>query len=396
MKYLKLLIITFILFMISPVGTFAKEQVNLYLFYSDSCPHCAKEKEFLEKMEKKYDNLNVYLYEVSDKENDDLMMEVKKTLNSENPYVPFTVIGARSYTGYNDNVASQIEASIKEYSNKKHRDIVGEILGTSIKPDDELIDDNPNDGPVTLPFLGEIDPKSVSLPVIAMVIGTIDGFNPCAMWVLLFLISMLLGMKDRKRMWALGLTFLVTSAFIYLLFMVAWLKITMSISSISWVKMLIAFVALGGGYFNLRSYYRTIKKDTGCEVVDDNKRKKIIDRIKKFTTQKSFILALLGVMALAVSVNIVELACSAGLPLLFTQILALNDLNALQYWTYILIYILFFLIDDIIVFSIAMFTFKLTGVSNKYSKYSHLIGGIIMVLIGLLMLFKPEWLMFNF
>ena len=398
MKYLKLLIITFIIFLINPIGIMAKEKVDLYLFYSDACPHCAKEKIFLEDMKSKYNNLNIHLYEVSNEENDKLMGEVKSTLNSDNPYVPYTVIGTRSYTGYNDNVGSQIEASIKEYSNKKHRDIVGEILGTSIKPDDdELFEDDPiNEGNVTIPILGEINPKEVSLPIIAIVIGTIDGFNPCAMWVLLFLISMLLGMKDRKRMWALGLTFLVTSAFIYLLFMVAWLKISMSISSIGWVKLLIALVALAGGFVNLKSYYKSIKKETGCTVVDDKKRKKIFDRIKNFTTQKSFVLALLGVMALAVSVNLVELACSAGLPLLFTQILALNDLSSLQYGGYILLYILFFLIDDIIIFSIAMFTLKLTGVSNKYSKYSHLVGGIVMLIIGLMLIFKPEWLMFNF
>lgn len=92
----------------------------------------------------------------------------------------------------------------------------------------------------------------------------------------------------------------------------------------------------------------------------------------------------------------IELACSAGLPLLFTQILAINDLSKFMYALNIGIYIFFFLIDDLIIFIIAMITFKVTGISTKYTKYSHLIGGIIMLLISILMLFKPEWLMFNF
>ena len=92
----------------------------------------------------------------------------------------------------------------------------------------------------------------------------------------------------------------------------------------------------------------------------------------------------------------IELACSSGLPLIFTQILAINNLNSLQYLLYILIYVLFFLIDDIVIFAIAMKTLKLTGISTKYNKLSHLIGGILMLLIGILMIFKPEWLMFNF
>ena len=54
------------------------------------------------------------------------------------------------------------------------------------------------------------------------------------------------------------------------------------------------------------------------------------------------------------------------------------------------------MLDDIIVFMIAVITLKVTGISNKYQKYSHLIGGILMLIIGILMIVKPEWLMFNF
>ena len=179
--------------------------------------------------------------------------------------------------------------------------------------------------------------------------------------------------------------------------MLAWLNIAVSLSSIRWIQLIISAVALIGAFVNLRSYFKSIiKKDEGCEVVDNKKRKKLMERIKKYTSEKSFLLAMLGVMALAFSVNLIELACSAGLPLIFTQVLALNNLNALQYGIYIFIYLLFFLIDDIVVFVIAMKTFELTGISTKYTKYSHLIGGLIMLIIGLLMIFKPSWLMFNF
>ena len=101
-------------------------------------------------------------------------------------------------------------------------------------------------------------------------------------------------------------------------------------------------------------------------------------------------------MALAISVNVIELACSAGLPLLFTQILTINNLNSLEYFIYVLIYIIFFLIDDIVIFLIAVKTAKVTGISNKYTRYSHLIGGLIMIIIGALLIFKPEIIMFNF
>lgn len=178
--------------------------------------------------------------------------------------------------------------------------------------------------------------------------------------------------------------------------MVAWLNVAIKMNTVIWLRITIAIIAIIAAFINLKSFYKSLKKATGCEVVDSKKRKNIIEKIKKFTLEKSLILGLLGVMTLAVSVNFIELACSAGLPLLFTQILALNNLSKLSYMIYILIYIFFFLMDDIIVFVIAMFTLKITGISNKYSKYSHLIGGIIMLLIGLLMIIKPEWLMLNF
>ena len=394
--------IVLLLLLLIPTLVSAKE-VNLYLFHGDGCPHCAKEREYLKEIEKEYDDVNIHLYEVwYDTDNQELMAKVKKELNSSTNYVPLTIIGDKYTVGFNDNTKLMIKNNIEKCLKEDCEDVVGNVLAgktaneTTIKKEVKEPKKDKEDSIKDLPILGKVDVKKVSLPIIAAVIGLVDGFNPCAMWVLIFLISMLLGTKDRKKMWILGLTFLFTSAFIYLLFMVAWLNVAIKMNTVIWLRITIAIIAIIAAFINLKSFYKSLKKDTGCEVVDSKKRKNIIEKIKKFTLEKSLILGLLGVMTLAVSVNFIELACSAGLPLLFTQILALNNLSKLSYMIYILIYIFFFLIDDIIVFVIAMFTLKITGISNKYSKYSHLIGGIIMLLIGLLMIIKPEWLMLNF
>ena len=393
--------IVLLLLLLIPTLVSAKE-VNLYLFHGDGCPHCAKEREYLKEIEKEYDDVNIHLYEVwYDTDNQELMAKVKKELNSSTNYVPLTIIGDKYTVGFNDNTKLMIKNNIEKCLKEDCEDVVGNVLAgktaneTTIKKEVKEPKKDKEDSIKDLPILGKVDVKKVSLPIMAAVIGLVDGFNPCAMWVLVFLISMLLGTKDRKKMWILGLTFLFTSAFIYLLFMVAWLNVAIKMNTVIWLRITIAIIAIIAAFINLKSFYKSLKKDTGC-VVDSKKRKNIIEKIKKFTLEKSLILGLLGVMTLAVSVNFIELACSAGLPLLFTQILALNNLSKLSYMIYILIYILFFLIDDIIVFVIAMFTLKITGISNKYSKYSHLIGGIIMLLIGLLMIIKPEWLMLNF
>lgn len=399
----RLFILLSFFFFVIPFSVYASNDLDIHLFYSKTCPHCKDERSYLDEFLKDRKNIKLHLYEITEnKENREFLKKVQKIIDEESNYVPYTVIGNKYYEGFNNNTKLKIENTIKAYEDDydNYVNVVGDIKSGKIteKNYKKIIEGKEVkvSNNVRIPLLGDVNPKKVSLPLIAIIIGLVDGFNPCAMWVLVFLISMLFNMKDKRRMWILGLTFLFTSAFVYFLFMIAWLNIVVSISGIRWIQILIALVALIGAFVNFRSYYMERKKDAGCVVVDDNKRKKIFSKIKKFTTEKSFILAILGVITLAVSVNLVELACSAGLPLLFTQILALNNLSEVESTIYILVYIFFFLIDDLIVFMIAMLTLKITGITTKYTKYTHLIGGIIMFLIGLLMLIKPEWIMFNF
>lgn len=406
-----LLVLLIGLFLIPTVRAKDKNEVNLYLFYSKTCPHCKKEQEYLKTLEKKYDNLKIHKYEVSEKANSELYLLVDESLQDNNKYIPYTIIGTNSLIGYSEYTNDKIVEYIDTCSYYSCYDLVGNVIkkNKSLKEETikaqkslkEEMEKDPdrvknNENYMKVPLLGKINVKEVSLPIIAISIGLVDGFNPCAMWVLIFLISMLIGMKNRKRMWAIGLTFLITSALIYLVFMFSWLQVTLKLSQLRYVQIIIALVAIIGAIVNFVSFNKERKKDAGCQVVSKEKRISIINRIKKFTTEKSLILALFGAISLAISVNFVELACSAGLPLLFTQILALNNLTTPLYILYMVLYMLAYLLDDIIVFVIAMVTLKMTGITNKYNKYSHLIGGIIMLVIGILMIFKPEWIMMNF
>ncbi|OQA03639.1 MAG: hypothetical protein BWY68_00684 [bacterium ADurb.Bin400] len=246
---------------------------------------------------------------------------------------------------------------------------------------------------IRVPLLGEINTKSFSLLVLTVVLGALDGFNPCAMWTLLFLISLLIGMQDKKRMWMLGSAFIVASASVYFVFMAAWLNLLLFLGFVVWVRAMIGVVALVGGGYNLKEYLTN--KDAACKVTKSEKRKKVFDDLKRLTHEKTFLIALGGIVLLAIAVNLVELICSAGLPAVYTQILAISNLSTVQHYLYILLYIFFFMLDDLIVFFAAMTTLQMTGLTTKYSRFSHLIGGILMVIIGLLLIFKPEWLMFG-
>lgn len=413
----KFLYVVLFMFIFIPFGVSANENVNIYLFYGDGCPHCAALEEYLDKEYSDDKDVTVYKYEVwNDASNQELWKKVENVTGEEAKGVPYFVIGEDVFQGYSSGSTweKKVDKAIKKAKTTDYNDNVGITLGivdgkikksedsssSSFDPSKKEADlsdyTKKEDAPNTkLDVLGTtIDLKDMSLPVIAVIIGLVDGFNPCAMWVLIFLITMLFDYPSRKKMWILGCSFLFTSAFIYFLFMMSFLKVAVFISSIKILQILIAVFALGFGIINVIRYFKT--KDVGCDVVDKNKRRRIMTRIKKIVSSKSFVLALIGIVFLAVSVNLIELLCSLGLPVMFTQILAYNDVTGIRNILYIILYIIFFLLDDLIVFFVAMKTLKVTAISNKYSKYSHLIGGLIMIIIGLLMIVKPEWLMFNF
>lgn len=397
-----LIIFTFLFWIIPNISQAA--MVDVHFFYSDGCPHCSKEALFLDKLDDQYDSrVDIKRYEVSkSQENINLLIDFGRRLNADVSGVPFTVIGDQYFSGYyNDAITGQkIKDQIDLLLSIQNNQL---ITPPSFQIPDNYFpeEDNNTTTPIAtddqnnfnLPFLGEIDAKKYSLPFLTIVLGVLDGFNPCAMWVLLFLISFLLNMKNRRRMWSLGVTFIIASAFVYFLFMAAWLNIILLLGFIIWVRIIIALIALAGGAYNLKEFFTN--KDSGCKVTGQEKRRRVFDKIKDITQRRQFGLALLGIILLAFAVNIVELFCSAGLPVVFTEILTLNNLTTWQYYSYILLYIFFFLIDDLFIFIIAMVTLRVTGLSTKYSRYSHLIGGLLMIAIGLLLILKPELLMFG-
>ncbi len=393
MRKLLLFLLSLFLFFISAKPIFANE-VTIHFFWASGCPHCAKEKVFLDTIKDKYPELTIKEYEITGSQsNRDLLQKVGSQLQTEIKGVPFTVIGTKYFSGYyNDEVTgSEIEDSIK----CAIRDGCADLLATK-EAGDKSQENNSLDGVpeiINVPFLGNLEVKKISLPLITIVIAMIDGFNPCAMWTLLFLISLLLGMKDRKRMWMLGTTFIVASAFAYFLFLSAWLNLFLFLGFVVWIRLIIGLLALGSGSYYLNDYFTN--KNGGCQVMGDSKRQKIFEKLKNITQRKQLFIALGGIILLAFAVNMVELVCSAGLPAIYTQLLSNYHLPSLQYYLYLLLYIFIFMLDDLFIFFTAMITLRLTGIQSKYSRVSHLVGGILMLIIGLLLIFKPEWLLFG-
>lgn len=393
----KLTYILLFLIMFIPCVIFGSEKyLNIYLFYGDGCPHCAEEEEWFKTYLEKNKNIKIHRYEVwYDKDNQEKYSKVHEILNDKSSGIPYLVIGESVISGFDkDLTPERIRNAVEYYRNVNYKDKVGIYLGVVSESETGQGETKYEDTKVKIPLLGTKEAKDVSIGLSAILIGVVDGFNPCAMWILLFLISMLLGMKNKKRMWILGITFLVSSALVYFLFLLSWLNLSVFLNKVLYIRVAISFFAVLFGVLQVVNFF--FKKDDGCEVVGNKNRKRIIKSIQKIIKEKSFILAILGIILLAASVNIIELLCSLGLPVMFTQILAINEVSKVGQILYSLLYVLFFMIDDIIIFIIAMKTLEIKAISNKYGKYSHLIGGLIMIIIGVLMVYKPEWLMFNF
>lgn len=249
-------------------------------------------------MKNEYPNLQIYEYEIyNSRENAVLLQRTAEKLGVGVDGVPFLVIGDKHFVGYANGISSQmIEQRVNKCSTERCPDSISSIVGIEVpevkqqapvmnKQTDSIeqaVDNKPefkntqepinqeNKKIVKLPLLGEVNALSFSLPILTIIMRALDGFNPCAMWTLLFLISLLLGMENRKIMWILGTTFIVSSASVYFLFMSAWLNLILFLGFVIWIRMLIGILALLGGGYSVKEFI--FNKESGCKMAGDEKR----------------------------------------------------------------------------------------------------------------------------
>ena len=324
-----------------PQPAFAADKpVTVYLFWTEGCPHCLHEKEYLAALQRRDQSIKVVALEVSaSRENLELLRKVGELLQADVSGVPFTVIGNQYVIGWQDESASgrAVSSAIGEVRSRGAPDLVAGLLAA---PGPSLVG-GANKAAVpetlTLPVVGQVNLKYLSLGALTVIIGALDGFNPCAMWVLIFLINLLLGMEDRRKMWVLGSAFIIASGAVYFLFMTAWLNILIFLGFIFWIRIIIGCVALLAGGYNLKEYWTDVSGT--CTLSQGARRQRTMSRLKAVISTRKFWLALGGIVALSFLVNLVELICSAGFPVIYLQILSLTPMPFWQYYLYLLLYI---------------------------------------------------------
>ncbi len=362
--------------LIAPVFVFASESPSLILFHGEECPHCQAERAFLENLKKEMPDLEIIEYEVwHNDENRKLFLETAEKLGIKRLGVPLTIIGEEFLIGFDK----------PENSGEKIR----EMLETEF-PVGNSVSKNAEDL-ISHPIFGKIDIKNLSLSVLAVVLGTLDGFNPCSMWSLLVLLTLVIATGSRKKVWLVGGVFILTSAVSYFLFMSAWLNAFIFVGYFAAVQIIVGAAAIIAGAAALRSFYKS--RPAACEVASPEKQRKIAERAKKILHSSTLPAMLLGVIGIAFSVNLIELLCSLGIPVVFTKTLAMHNLAAWKYYGYIGLYDFFYMLDDLAVLAVAGFSMRFLRLNGRYSRWSRFIAGILMLILGLIFLFKPELLM---
>lgn len=372
--------------------------VEYLLFHLETCPHCKDEIKFINKklLPKYGDYIDLQMYEVSDPKNQDIFKQYQQYYNVSGGGVPLAIVAGEVVYGYGTDKTTGAQIMNIVERELVAQGILDKTTGEPLDLQNPACDTSQENPCITIPGIGVIDPQSFSLPLLTVIIGLLDGFNPCAMWVLLFLISLLLGMEDKRRMWLLGSIFIVSSGIVYFIFMAAWLQFILFIGMIGIIRLIIGGAAVVIGGKNLNDFWKNRKADgVVCEVSNKEGTKKTFEKIKDIVHRKSLWWSILGIIILGFSVNLVELACSAGFPAIFTQVLALNDLPMWHRYLYMVGYIIFYMLDDMIVFILAMLTLKSKVIGGKYAKYANLVGGLLIFILGILLILKPEWLMFG-
>lgn len=392
-------------------------RTDVYVFWREGCPHCEVALAWLAAVEPSLPGVAVHRFEVgANAEHRALLMELSRHFGLDRVAVPMIVVGETPFVGFLDAASTgrDIEAAIRACTRAACPDVVGprrpdrgppagDARAPGAAPQPATLPPAANgEAPPTaprpatvpsrlrLPLVGEIETAGLSLVALTALLAAADGFNPCAMWTLVFLLGLIQGMQDRLRMWVLGIAFVAASAGVYFLFMAAWLNVLLVLGMLVWLRLALGAIAIGGGVYALARGFSP--EPPVCQVTAPASRRRLLDALRSLALERRFLLALAGIVLIAIAVNAVELICSAGIPAVYTQVLAMSEMPRWQHYAYLALYVAVFMLDDLVVLIATLGAVTLAARSASYTRWSNRLGGIILIVLGLLLVFRPQLL----
>lgn len=386
----------------------ASDKVLIEVLERQDCAHCQEELAYLKELQSRRSDIEVRTYDIDTPAGASLFDRVSVRAGLPKA-TPITIVGMSVIQGFDTPLTTgpRIEYLIGQ---NLDRDVSSQGFEAFLAAGDAgMVDEGGSGGTcvtgevckspteqepflVNIPLFGAVDIVRWSLPALASVIGFLDGFNPCAMWVLVTFLVMLSQVGSRRRMLQMAGLFLVAEAVMYYAILEVWFGVWDFVGMDRVVTPLVGLVSIGGGTFFLYEWYKSLGTEMACRVVDMEERSKIVRKIKRFATGRLTAAAALGIIAMAFSVNVIEFACSIGYPQTFTKII---EMNALGFWHtqwLMAVYILSYMVDDLIVFGLALWGFDKLRLTESFSRWSALIGGVMMLVLGWMLIVHPEWL----
>ncbi len=361
-----------------------KPAVNLYFFWSNQCPHCLEARPFIEALPARRDWIDVSSHEIStDSKNRQLFVDMATDLGFAPKSVPTFIWCGTHLTGFGEPEDSA-EALVESLA-RCYQAAYGEW-----PPGFAPRQTPPALGTVTLPGLGKVNIDGYSLATLALILGGLDAFNPCAFFVLLFLLSLLVNTRSRARMLLIGGVFVLVSGLLYFAFMAAWLNLFQWLGGLRMVTLIAGLLAVTMGLLNIKDYSRSNK---GVSLsLSDQRKSRLFARMRKLLSTDHLPTLLLGTLTLAVAANTYELLCTAGLPMVFTRILTMETLQPWQYYAYLGLYNLVYILPLAAIVMLFVFSMGRRKLTEQEGRFLKLLSGNMMSGLGLMLILLPEQL----
>ncbi len=371
-----------------------KTKVKIYFFWGDGCPHCAKGELFLQDLVKRYPQVELKRYEVyHSSENQKLLNAMGDNFGFVPRSVPSIFIGEQHFEGFNDIISRRIEMAVKRCLEAGCIDQGGIVIQSftsrsevSMLEEDTQYSDQDI---ITLPFFGKVNLSKQSLLASTLIISFVDGFNPCSVWVLTILLAITLHSGSRSKIIIIGLIYIFVTAFIYALFIVGLFTMFSVLSYLIWIQSIVALTALIFALVNIKDYLWY--KEGLSFTISDDKKPGIYKKIRNVMQSVESIWVMVGAtVILAAGVSLVEFTCTAGFPVLWSNLLISQNVTPNEFVMLLLVYLFIYQLDELVIFFVAVFSLRAFKIEEKHGRILKLIGGMLMLTLALVMLIKPS------
>ncbi len=368
----------------------AQHQVTLTLFWGEGCRTCEAERQFLSEQRHDHPGLRVEQFEVWRHDDNRARLEqAARRYGLGSAAVPMTIVDGRVWVGFTgpirDDMAKTIEAALR--GEPVTKGVYGRAGEGTCTTGDFCPAPGSSGAAVDVPLVGRVNLGGQSLLVATLVIGFVDGINPCSLWAISILLAIVIRTGSRRRVLATGSTFLLITAGMYAAYMAGMYSALSVVGYLNAIRIVIGVTAAVFGVLAVKDYF-FFKRGVSLTIPEGSKPG-LYQRMRGVAASKSLLAALGATGALAVAVSLLETPCTAGFPLLWTSMLASHKVGLLASALLFVVYMIPFLLDEMIVFVAAVTTMRAAKLQEKHGRLLKLVAGTVMLALAVTMIFLP-------